>query len=602
MDIFSIFASLVPLLFIAGIVAGIFLLVRRGQDGGDVPGIGTTRRLFLYGLAFIALMLVASGLTQLLSSIIDALFADALSRGNSERPAFGIAATVVGFPTWALLWRAGQKSVDQYPGEAGSMGRKLYHYLVLFITAAVTAITLSLTLRHVIGLDDDFEAPSLAAPLVFGAIWAFHWRLESIEGQPSPVSKGVRDLYIYLTAAYGLAMLAFGAGALVQGLLSNAYASLFTDRLVGVGARDLWGDGARTSFAVALVGGLWWGAHWHRFAAGDRASEARVASIYVLGIFGGMIASVSGISIAVFTVLSWVLDANRANAANHFDVLPGAIAVTLIGAGVWLYFGAVAHQDAQASAERAASGRRVYRYLSAMVGLLTLGIGLAVLVGVGTGLLTAPTGRFIASNDWWITPFTSALTSILVGAPIWVRQWLLQQQTAEARDPAERAMQSRRVYLFVVFGIAVLATLISGSIVLFRLLEAMLDGDLRLEVFDSVKYGFGVVVSAALIGGYHWQILKEDRATEEGLPPEQRTQRAVAKRITAVASSEARAVVAAIATAAGARTTYWDRRNEAGAPTLDDTQVAALAAQVTSAPGDEVLVIVDGAGVQVIFL
>ena len=47
---------------------------------------------------------------------------------------------------------------------------------------------------------------------------------------------------------------------------------------------------------------------------------------------------------------------------------------------------------------------------------------------VGTGLLTAPTGRFIASSDWWITPFTSALTSILVGAPIWVRQWLLQQQ------------------------------------------------------------------------------------------------------------------------------------------------------------------------------
>ena len=143
MDIFSAFASLVPLLFIAGIVAGIVLLVRRGQDGGDVPGIGTTRRLFLYGLAFIALMLVASGLTQLLSSIIDALFTDALSRGDSERPAFGIAATVVGFPIWELLWRAGQKSVDQYPDEVGSMGRKLYHYLVLFITAAVTAITLA---------------------------------------------------------------------------------------------------------------------------------------------------------------------------------------------------------------------------------------------------------------------------------------------------------------------------------------------------------------------------------------------------------------------------------------------------------------------------
>ena len=600
MQIFGFLASLLPLLLIGAIVAGIVTLTRSARESEQFPGIGTTRRLFLYGLSFIALMLAASGLTLLLSSILDSLFVDAISRGGSGRPAFGLAATIVGFPIWALLWRAGQKSLERYPGEAGSLGRKFYIYTVLFITAAVTAITLSLTLRHLIGLDDEFKASSMGAPIVFAAIWAFHWRMEANEGQPSLLAKDIRELATYLAAAYGLVMLAFGTAFLLQGLLADAYSSVFTDRLVGLGGRDLWGDNARTSFAVALVGGLWWAAHWHRFAARDRTSGARVASVYVLGIFGGLVASVAGISMAVFAILKWILDTDRANPANHFDALPAAAAVTIIGVAVWLYFAAIAQQDAEDSAEHAASGRRVYRYLSSMVGLATLGVGLAVIVGVAIGLITQPTLGIITSSAWWITPLAAALTSILVGAPLWVRQWLQRQRAADAADPAERMMQSRRAYLFIVFGLAVLATLISASIVLFNILEAVLEGDVRREVFNSVKYGVGVVISAALISAYHWQILKEDRAAEEALPPEQRAQPVVVKRLIAVASSEGRAVVAAIVAAANARTTYWDRRDNAGAPTLDEAQVSEIVAQVSNSPGDEVLIIVDESGVQVI--
>jgi hypothetical protein len=223
-----------------------------------------------------------------------------------------------------------------------------------------------------------------------------------------------------------------------------------------------------------------------------------------------------------------------------------------------------------------------------MVGLATLGVGLALVVGVAMGLITAPTLRIVSPSAWWITPLAAALTSIVVGAPLWLRQWLQRQRAADAADPAERTMQSRRAYLFIVFGLSVLATLISASIVLFNILEAVLEGPIRLEVSDSVKYGIGVVISAALISGYHWQILKEDRAAEEALLPEQRTQPVVVKRLTAVASGEGRAVAAAIAAAANARTTYWE------------AQVSELATQVSNAPGDEVLIIVDASGVQVI--
>ena len=41
----------------------------------------------------------------------------------------------VGFATWAFLWRAAQRSVERSPAEAGALGRKVYVYLVLGVTA-----------------------------------------------------------------------------------------------------------------------------------------------------------------------------------------------------------------------------------------------------------------------------------------------------------------------------------------------------------------------------------------------------------------------------------------------------------------------------------
>src|SRR5665811_2271642 len=102
-------------------------------------------------------------------------------------------------------------------------------------------------------------------------------------------------------------MLAVGTGMLLHGLLAHAYAAVVGDSIVGNSARDLWSDGVRTSLSIALVGGAYWWSHWHRTSAGDHGSEFGVAIIYVLGIFGGMVTAVSGISIAVFTVLKWLL-------------------------------------------------------------------------------------------------------------------------------------------------------------------------------------------------------------------------------------------------------------------------------------------------------
>ena len=120
------FFSLVPLLIIGLIVWGVVSAVRRSGPTAQEPGIGSVRRLFFYGLAFIALMLATLGLTLIVGRLIGLVFLDEIVRGGSGQIAFGIAATVVGFPVWAFLWRAAQASIDRYPTERGTLGRKVY--------------------------------------------------------------------------------------------------------------------------------------------------------------------------------------------------------------------------------------------------------------------------------------------------------------------------------------------------------------------------------------------------------------------------------------------------------------------------------------------
>ena len=55
-----------------------------------------------------------------------------------------------------------------------------------------------------------------------------------------------------------------------------------------------------------------------------------------------------------------------------------------------------------------------------------------------------------------------------------------------------------------------------------------------------------------------------------------------------------------LCTAAGADVTTWARQDDAGAPQLDATAIEAIAERIRAAPGERVLLVIDGDGVQVI--
>jgi hypothetical protein len=228
MDIvFGILGSLIPLIVLGGIVAAAVVAVRRSGEEPAGPGIGTVRRIFFYGLAFVALMLATSGVTLLLSQVLDSVFGDAIIRQDSFRIAFGLAATVVGFPIWLLLWRAAERSLEQYPAERGTLGRKFYMYLVLGVSAAVGAASLVQLLQGLL-TPAAFDVNFIAPVVVWGALWGIHWAWERAEGQPTSIARSVRRLYVYVTSVYGIAAVfllaaAVGTGAPTLGLPWETY-------------------------------------------------------------------------------------------------------------------------------------------------------------------------------------------------------------------------------------------------------------------------------------------------------------------------------------------------------------------------------------------
>ena len=580
---------IVAMVLILGGAASIIALALRSRTAGADPGIGTTRRIFLYGLAFAALITAASGLALLTGALLTALSGDVIAGEGASALAFGIAAGGVGFAVWALLWRTAQHSVERHPAEAGALGRKVYVYLALGASAITVAFSLTLLITDAL----DGRPAGLgeyAIPLVWVGVWAFHWRIESAEGQPSPAAATVRRIYVYTLSTYGLILVAAGTAILGGALLNAGYQTAFN------GGNEP--DGLPEAWSFAIVGAALWGTHWLWFARGD-ASGIRQTVLYVMGVFGGTAAATGAVSTLLVIFTRWPLDPERGRSAlEHFDPVPEAFVVLLVTTAVAAYHRRTALAEAGAAPGQGVRAQRAYRYLSAAIGLGTLWVALALLIAVAVGLaVPSAQGSFIGQR-WWGMPLSIGVTLLIVGAGLWGWHWprLLQAGRSGAD---ERASLSRRAYLFTVFGVSVAAGLISLITLLYGVLEAALNNELSTEALDGGKWALGVVVTAAAVSVYHWLVLREDAGAAA---PEEQSQAASspAKRITALASAEGASAVDALERALGTTIERRIRADAAGTPSLSDDEASAIAERIREAPGSEVVLVVDDDGVRIV--
>lgn len=316
----------------------------------------------------------------------------------------------------------------------------------------------------------------------------------------------MRRVWRYLWLVYGIVLSVIG----VDSLLFHWFSKLGHVNLTHTANQV-------NGISFLLVGGaLWYG--WWRFIQNslkqppEARATFRLVMLYLLAFISVVItlfSSMAMLSEAIQTIFehgSW---------QNFFTAISEPLSVAIPTAAVWAFYSNVLRQDLEAVPDlpRRAALRRLYLYALALLGLGTTFAGLLIFVEPLAGLAL---GEFVVSSKTVQSDIAAATAALLVGLPLWLRQWLPLQAEASIQDESgEHARRSttRKAYLFIALFAGVMGVMgTGGSLVyqLFRALLGMLADDLTV-----VWLVVTLVLFAALLW-YHWTILRQDQGQEVG--------------------------------------------------------------------------------------
>lgn len=485
------------------------------SDDKGTAAMSVPRRVWLYLVTIITLSVFATGVGQLLTLLFDKMIPrDIIAQVG--RPAFdiqqlslGLAMMVIGGPLWFFFWRAIQRRVKGNEVEIGSGIRKIFLNLIILVTAFTTIITASDFLSWLIaGVPRDRFTPGmLATMIVAGIVWSYHYFVSEKEGHPSPVAETLRRWYIYILSGFGLVWLALGLVQLINIAVINL--PVWGNTIV---MGQFWNDQARMQIAWILLGGITWYSHWFRMARGDFESTLRQVYFYLLTISGGAIAALVAATILFFRFFIWVFGGTPISASPQFQFLGWAIPTILVGIAIWGYHRRLAQEEAETAPELRLTAQRIYYYLMSFIGLGTAVTGISLLFGILVDLIINTSSTPLASTTgWWKNQLALCLALLMVGMPLWFYYWNgILKRTSEGGIAEWRAV-SRRIFLYVVVGVAIIALVADLVNIVYQILSGVLNNNFGINVLRNSKWSLQTMVVMALTLWYHWQILRTDQ-------------------------------------------------------------------------------------------
>jgi len=544
----------------------------------------TMKRLYFYGMAFVALVVTANGASQLLAYLLDLVSGRQIAGGVAERVSLGLALVVVGAPLWFFHWAYVQRQVERDPSEGGATLRKLYLYGSMFLTAIIVFVAERSLVVWALG-SDTFDSIWVGQFVMWGAVWAYHWMVERREGEASPHGRTLRRWYVYVTSVYALVVLGTGIGAVLGLLLGGLYDALVNVPLLAL-ERELWGRAMHIGLASVIMGGVWWAFHWLYLARDDLDSTPRQVYLYLFAFLGGVITILVALGAMVNAVLRWVLGApGLSDAALHFRAVPTSFTVLVIGGLLLGYHWQVVREESLRTAARRHGAGRTFGYVMSALGLGSLAIGIPILIGLLIGLAVPDARESLAGGDSFRNLLAVALTLLVLGVPLWVWFWPRMQRQVREVGLEERRALSRRIFIYGVLGVLALAAL--GSLIgfLFMLLRDLLEGTFSSDFLRDGKWLLGVVLLVGALLPYYLQVLREDQqAGAEDAP--------VKKSVTLVVGEQDRQLVGRLEEALLARVRVMRIASpETPVPAVSDEELEAVLEQVRSAATDRVLVV-----------
>lgn len=490
----AIFGIGLNLLLVAGIVLGVRALLRRRNPvapGAAVQG-ATVRQFFQYVLLFGLVTIVAVGLAGLVGRALDA--GNTLVSSDRAALARNVTFLVVGVPLLALLIQWTRRRFGADPHERASTAWVLYVSAMSLTALITTMVSAHEFLSWTVGMD-PFRGTALAQAIVWGAIWGAHWRI----GHVTVPTTSLR-LHHVAGSVVGLAVALFGlidlTGSALELLMpeSDTPALITSDRPILSGV-----------VTVLISAPVWW-MYWVRTLAPSQRDTAWLSYLLLGGLSAPLIITITAISTAAYDALVWWIgDPIRQDATTHFGDTPELLAAAGVGVLAWWY-----HRAVLASGEprERTEARRVYEYLMAAIALGAAAIGIATLL---VAVLESFSGATAIAGRSAINTLLAAVTLLAVGAPVWWVYWSTVQRAHEQNADDEATAPTRRIYLFILFGIGGIAAVVSLLVGVFFLLEDLLEGNLALGTLRRMRIPLGVLLTTAAVAGYHWVVYRDDR-------------------------------------------------------------------------------------------
>ncbi|GAA1969123.1 hypothetical protein GCM10009817_06370 [Terrabacter lapilli] len=467
------------------------------RDAARVSDGASIRRFFTYLLLFSLLMLWATGLAALLGRVVDVGRPGELS---GESLAQSTAYVLVGLPLYAVVaaWTRARMQAD--PEESRSRGWTLYVTAASFVALVATVLAIQGTITWALGAPGD-DGPQFGEMVVWGTVWLAHrWVEHRLVGGRVLTRAG------FLGAVLGLGVTSVGAVMALGHVVGSLVSVPVAETTEGPSL-------LQTGVATLVSGLVAWVVSWVLPSA--RLQRSTLWHVYVLifGVAGGLLTAVVGASVSLDRVVLWLLRGTSAGSSSaDLEGLPVALAAVVVGGAVWLYHRTVLRLSEEHGRTEV---RRAYDYLLAGVGLVAAAVGVMMLVVAGLEALLAASVSPAEEADALGT-VVAAATLLVVGAPVWWLFWRRVSTAVEADPVGERRSRTRRAYVFLLFGIAALAAVVALLTGVVTVLQDVFASLLGAQTLYAVRYPIGVLVTAALVAGYHWTVLRADRAVLAG--------------------------------------------------------------------------------------
>lgn len=479
----------IPIATIALIIFGIRKL-RSGDVHGALQG-HSVRRFFQYLLLYGLIVVSALGLSGLLGRVLER---STLVVADKTDLARNLSFVVVGIPLYVVLAFWTRRRFTEDASEAKSFGWGFYVTMTSVTSLAVGMFALHDMVGWAVRVE-DFRAPALSRLIVWGAVWGLHWWVQ-VRSTPVESSRA----HHLLGSLIALGTVVIGVDQLISGAIQ---------RFWNFGGDEIFlshGNSILQGATTLIVGAPIWYLYWIRNYSKATRDPLWFTYVLLAGVGGGLLVAVVSASTVLYNVLVWFIgDAGTTEAATHFHDVPTAFGAVCVGVITWWYHHAILEEDRKAMRTEV---QRVYEYLMAGIGLLAAAGGLAMIL---VALVEALTSSSVISGSGATNALLAALTLLLVGTPVWWIFWRRITTAVRLSSEAEHASPTRRIYLFILFGLGGIVAVVTLLVGVFSIFDDIFKGSFGQETIRRIRFAFSILITTGAIAGYHWLIYRSER-------------------------------------------------------------------------------------------